>query len=32
LCQTCQMSLNGVRVFSQDCPEQGQNGRCRDSE
>ena len=31
-CQTGLRSLTGVRLFSQDCPEMCQNGRCRDSD
>jgi len=31
-CQTGLRSLTVVRLFSQDCPETCQNGRCRDSD
>ena len=31
-CQTGLRNLTGVRLFSQDCPDTCQNGRCRDSD
>ena len=31
-CQTGLRNLRCVRLFSQDCPETCQNGRCRDSD